>query len=327
MSNQALAIREDMSLSEIGNVFVKSGFFSDTRDASQAIVKILAGREFGFGPFSSMTGVYIIQGRPSLAANLMAAAVKRSGRYDYRVREMTEVVCDVEFFERVNGEKPDSLGHSRFTMDDAKKAGTKNLDKYPRNMLFARAMSNGVKWYCPDVFNGSAVYTPDELGADVDEEGRVIEGQIIPPVTATESTGDKQEAASETQAESKPLNGSVRPYTADVLRAKLIEHGNKEYSDKHISKDQIGLLAHLFDLCFSGHDDFSLRRHAIQMYLFGVESLNDAPHPALYATLNAWLMPKKDSGGEYRVDAMAVTEANIVYAQALKDQGQLAMPL
>ncbi len=96
MSNQTLAIREDMSLSEVGNAFVKSGFFQDTRDLSQAIVKILAGREFGFGPFSSMTGVYIIQGRPYLAANLMAAAVKRSGRYDYRVREMAGKVPFIE---------------------------------------------------------------------------------------------------------------------------------------------------------------------------------------------------------------------------------------
>jgi hypothetical protein len=36
-------------------------------------------------------------------------------------------------------------------------------------MLFARAMSNGARWYCPDVFAGPA-YTPDELGADVDGE-------------------------------------------------------------------------------------------------------------------------------------------------------------
>jgi hypothetical protein len=43
-------------------------------------------------------------------------------------------------------------------------------------MLFARAMSNGVRWYCPDVTNGNAVYTPEELGAEVDEDGNVIEG-------------------------------------------------------------------------------------------------------------------------------------------------------
>ena len=54
------------------------------------------------------------------------------------------------------------IGNSTFTIDDAKKAGTKNVDKFPKNMLFARAMSNGVRWYTPDIFNGS-VYTPEEL--------------------------------------------------------------------------------------------------------------------------------------------------------------------
>ncbi|RDT44717.1 hypothetical protein DXF87_27490, partial [Enterobacter roggenkampii] len=37
------------------------------------------------------------------------------------------------------------------------------MDKFPKNMLFARAMSNGVKWFTPDVFSGP-VYTPEELG-------------------------------------------------------------------------------------------------------------------------------------------------------------------
>jgi hypothetical protein len=31
-------------------------------------------------------------------------------------------------------------------------------------MLFARAMSNGCKWYTPDVFNGP-VYVPEEMQA------------------------------------------------------------------------------------------------------------------------------------------------------------------
>lgn len=169
----ALAIRDDMPLAEIATAFVKSGFFQDTRDVSQAIVKIMAGREFGFGPFASMNGIHIIQGRPSLGADLMGKAVKSSGRYNYMVREMSATACRIEFFE--NGK---SIGTSEFTADDARKAGTKNMDKYPRNMLFARAMSNGVRWYCPDVF-GSAVYTPEEMGAEVDEEGNVVNAAFV----------------------------------------------------------------------------------------------------------------------------------------------------
>jgi hypothetical protein len=41
-------------------------------------------------------------------------------------------------------------------------------------MLFARAISNGVRWHCPDVFMGS-VYTPDEMGAKVNENEEPID--------------------------------------------------------------------------------------------------------------------------------------------------------
>lgn len=151
-----------------------SGFFTDTRMASQAIVKIMAGRELGVGPFASMTGVNIIQGKPAFGANIMAACVKKSGRYNYRVTEMTDKACTIEFMEKMDGKWLTS-GVSSFTLEDAKKAGTKNLEKFPRNMLFARAMSNGVRWFCPDVMNGSVAYTPEELGADVDQDGNVVE--------------------------------------------------------------------------------------------------------------------------------------------------------
>ena len=167
-------IRSVDDLSRIGKMMAVSGYFQDARDAAQAAVKVQAGMEMGFGPFASMTGIHIIQGRPSVGANLMASAVKSNPRYDYRVREMSETVCKIEFFELIGG-KRESIGISEFTIAEARKAGTKNLDKFPRNMLFARAMSNGIRWYCPDVFAGNPTYTPEELGADVDEDGNIID--------------------------------------------------------------------------------------------------------------------------------------------------------
>jgi hypothetical protein len=41
-----------------------------------------------------------------------------------------------------------------------------NHARFPRNMKFARAMSNGVGLHCPDLTAGTPVYTPDELGVD-----------------------------------------------------------------------------------------------------------------------------------------------------------------
>ena len=186
-------------LSSIANAMVKSGYFQDARDVSQAVVKILAGREMGIGAFQSMQAIYIIQGRPSMSANLMAAKVKSSGRYDYRVIELTDAECEIEYTQ--SGK---AIGRSRFTLDDARKAGTKNLDKFPKNMLFARAMSNGVRWYCPDVLGSALVYTPEELGADVTEDGTVIDIKplkIAPVVPQEGSTGTQQDQGEDSSLE------------------------------------------------------------------------------------------------------------------------------
>jgi hypothetical protein len=141
----------------IGKAFAESGMFPDIKSAAQAIVKIQAGAELGIAPFAAMSGIHIISGKPTIGAGVMAAMVKASGKYDYRVIEQTDKVCTIDYYQGV-----EMIGTSTFTIEDAKKAGTKNTDKFPRNMLFARAMSNGVKWYTPDVFAGP-VYVPEEM--------------------------------------------------------------------------------------------------------------------------------------------------------------------
>jgi len=169
-----------MSLTELqtlGAVLAKSGFFADTKDAAQACVKVMAGMELGFPAIASITGVYIVKGKVSLSANLIAAAIKRSGKYNYRVRQLDEAGCKIEFFE--GGE---SLGVSSFTKKDAQDAGLvgDTWKKFFRNMAFARALSNGAKWFTPDIFGGP-IFTPDELGVEVDgETGEVIEVQPEP---------------------------------------------------------------------------------------------------------------------------------------------------
>lgn len=176
----AMQIRSVADMQNVAGMLAKSGYFSDARDAAQCFVKVLAGNEMGIGAFAAMTGIHIIKGKPSVGAGLMASCVKSHPDYNYRVIEHTAEVCKIEFFERWDG-KLQSVGISEFTIDDARKAGTQNIQKFPKNMLFARAMSNGVKFYCPNIFDGP-VYTPEELGANVDGEGNVID--VIPEVPA-----------------------------------------------------------------------------------------------------------------------------------------------
>lgn len=213
MNTTALAIIQPPELDTIqrtGRILAASGYFDGKGESNQAIAmmatKILAGREMGFGPFASVNGIHIINGKPSVGANLMATAVKASGRYNYKVRELSAKLCRLEFFER-EGDKWVSAGISEYTIEEAP-ADLKKKDvwmKFPKNMLFARALSNGVRWYCPDVFSGNAIYVPEELGADVDGEGNVIE---VTPRMVEPSTGEIVEPKNQDVDLDKPSNGN-----------------------------------------------------------------------------------------------------------------------
>ena len=226
MSDNQLALRNTGIINNYDDAeraavaMAKSGFFTDAADASKAIVKILAGRELGFGAFASMTGIFIIKGKPSLSANLMAAAVKGSTRYDYRVCEMTDEACELAFFE-----KGVEVGRSRFTAADARRAETQNMGKFPRNMLFARAMSNGAKWYCPDLFSGAAVYTPEELGATTDEYGNVLDLKVTMPEPVKMPEPDKPASAPAAPAQPEQARMSIETAEAEMSKTANAPYG------------------------------------------------------------------------------------------------------
>lgn len=222
-STNGLATRDPIQLAEH---FARSGYFKDTGDLSKAVVKIVAGEELGIGPMGSMQGIHIIEGKPSLSANLLAGLVKRHPNYDYKVREHTDESCTIEF--KQDGEV---VGDSTFTVDDAKQAGVfrNTWQKYPKAMLFARALSQGVRWHCPDVTAGSPAYVPEELGAEVTEEGEPV--QILPP-----PSDDGEAAAQEQSGEPESANGEVLCSSDQV---ELIIGGFKA---QQLTGNQIGLM-------------------------------------------------------------------------------------
>lgn len=157
---------------QLGKILAASGYFADVNDIAQAAVKVMAGEELGIAPVAAMMGIHIIKGKVSLSANLIAAQVKKHG-YNYRHVQFDNTGCELEFI----GKKGEPLGTSSFTETDAKAAGVFSdmYKKFPRNMYFARAISNGAKWYCPEVMSGLPVYVPEELGATVDGDGEIVQ--------------------------------------------------------------------------------------------------------------------------------------------------------
>jgi hypothetical protein len=170
-------------LANLGDMLISSGFFRDSNKVAQAAVKVLAGRELGLGPVESMRAFHIIEGKIEMSADLLAQRVKGHDKYDYRVASITNDECSIQFYERVDGER-ETLGVSTFTMEDAHAAGLVKSggawQKYPRSMLFARALSNGVGWFCPDVAGGSRIYVEGEIsGVDPDTSLEVKSSSVV----------------------------------------------------------------------------------------------------------------------------------------------------
>ena len=215
----------------LGNVLQKSGYFKDVQDQAQAVTKILFGRELGFSPIVSMGGIHIIEGKPALSSNLMATLIKRSGKYDYRVKRWTVTECVITFKEKVDG-KWEDVGDASFTMDDARTAqvkfegarGPSGWKKFPKAMLFARALSQGLRAYCPDV-SAAPVYVPEEMGADVNEDGDVVSvpapRNVTPPEAkrTTEPVPVKRPAKKEAPVPTVPpasgLNSNINDHRYD----------------------------------------------------------------------------------------------------------------
>jgi len=177
---QITTLSEPMAL---GEVFMQSGMFTDIKTQSQAVVKILAGRELGLAPLESMTNIYIVNGKVALQSKIIGSLIKKSKKYDYTVDKLDEKECTISFFQA--DEKGDKvlLGKSTFSFADAAKAGLVNKtvwQNYPRNMLFARALSNGARWFCADVFCG---YTPEEAEEEIKPATKMItiseEGEVV----------------------------------------------------------------------------------------------------------------------------------------------------
>lgn len=233
MTNNKLALtNNELTITSLGQIFAQSGYFQDATQAAQAVVKILAGQELGLPPIASMTGINIIKGKVSLSAVAMATILKRHGDYDYRVKRNDDKGCEIEFFC-----KGESLGISKFTVEDAKQAQLfdkqPNYKKYPRNMLFARAMSNGIRWYCPEVLGGPA-YTPGELELETEtaaDDGNIVEGEVIDFEQQINDFANRLQEFGEAKALAIKLAANHSGMPLPIVAGKILPELQKEYPD------------------------------------------------------------------------------------------------
>ena len=141
----------------MANAIVKSGLFG-MKTPDQALALMIVATAEGRHPGSVASDYHIIQGRASLKSDSMLARFQQSGGR-------------VEWHDHTNEKVAATFSHPAggslridWDMARAKAAGLGGKDNwrsYPRQMLRARVISEGVRATFPAVLNG--MYTPEEV--------------------------------------------------------------------------------------------------------------------------------------------------------------------
>lgn len=153
-----LAIQPSISeLEQMANHIVKSGLFG-IRKVEEAVALMLIAAAEGRHPGTVAAEYHIIQGRPALKADAILARFQSAGGRVEWSEYTDECVCGTFTHPAGGSLKVD------WDMTRAKAAGLGSKDnwkKYPRQMLRARVISDGVRGVYPAVLQG--FYTPEEV--------------------------------------------------------------------------------------------------------------------------------------------------------------------
>jgi hypothetical protein len=162
-------------MKETSSMLVKTGFLPQAiKTPEQAIAIILTGRELGIGTMAALNTINVIQGKPTVSPQLMLALIERSGQLaDIQIEphDGNAVRCTM----KRKGRSPHTEIFGDAEAQAMQLAGKDNYKKQAQTMYRWRAVAACARVVFPDVILG--LYTPDEMGADVTDEG-----EILPPV-------------------------------------------------------------------------------------------------------------------------------------------------
>lgn len=129
----------------------------------------------GLHPMAAITGVHVIEGKPSASSALISALVRRAGHKLRVTGNDQEAVAQI-----IRADDPDWKFEARWDLDRAKRAGLlgkKVWQQYPAAMLKARAITEVARDACEEALSGMH-YTPEELGANVGEDGEPMDAEV-----------------------------------------------------------------------------------------------------------------------------------------------------
>jgi len=186
------SVQEFELLQRMLKPFLDSGFLPNTvKTPAQALTIAIKGRDLGIPPLQAFSHINVIQGKPTISAELMLALIFRKyPTANITYKQNDSKACIIE------AARPGGTASTfSFSMDDADKAGlsgNNSWKKYPADLLKARCISRMSRSLFPECLMGCS-YTPEELGGPIDNKENLT-------VASNEDTSDITEVQGASKA-------------------------------------------------------------------------------------------------------------------------------
>jgi hypothetical protein len=182
----------------------------------------------GVAPINAITSIHVIDGKPSASADLIAGLVRRAG---HRLRVEGDDTYAVAHL--IRADDPDYTYEARWDLDKARTAGLLGKGtwkNYPGALLRSRAITEVARMGASDALFG-VIYTPEELGAEVDAEGDVVE-----TARPTPRSGKDRLRAALTPV---PVDVTALPEVEDIHDAEVVDGAPGLLTDPQLKKVNI----------------------------------------------------------------------------------------
>jgi hypothetical protein len=158
----------------VANALFKSGLFPNVKNSYGAFAITQYGSELGIGPMTALQTMAIVSGKICMGAQMMLSLAIKSG-VSFKIVKDDNNECQIHF------KRGDLEYTSSFSISEAKQAGIyrdqSGWTKYPRDMLYWRTVTRGLRRVCPDVITG--LYAIEEIQDAIPLNAKVEEAQVV----------------------------------------------------------------------------------------------------------------------------------------------------
>lgn len=135
------------------------------------------GQTLGVDPMTAVQSIHVINGKPTASADLIAGLVRRAGHKLRITGDDRKAVAQI-----IRADDPDFTFEVVWTIERAQAAKLTSKDtwkQFPAAMLKARAITEVARAACSEILQGT-IYTPEEMGAVVDQDGNPVDAPVQP---------------------------------------------------------------------------------------------------------------------------------------------------